>query len=148
MTWSPKQSIVVPVDFSDASFDAIRVALEIVNIPSQVHVLYVIQPLHVAEPGMLWGTITDDERLNTATKALDERIASEDVRGVTSKVLLGQPGQTIAEYAAQVRADLIVIPSHGRSGASRVFLGSVTEKVLRMARCQVLVLRVPDSDEG
>ena len=144
MTWLPKKSVVVPIDFSEASFEAVRVALELVQSPSEVHVVHVTQPLHVAEPGMLWGTITDDERMKTATKALTERLIKDDMEGVTSKVLLGPPARIIAEYAEQAHADLIVIPSHGRSGVTRFFLGSVTEKVLRMAHCQVLVLRVPE----
>ena len=144
MSWLPKKCIVVPVDFSDASFHAVGVALELAESPSQVHVLYVTQPLHVAEPGMLWGTITDEERMKTATQALADRLEKDEMPGVTSKVLLGQPAHVIAEYAKDVRADLIVIPSHGRSGVTRFFLGSVTEKVLRMAHCQVLVLRVDE----
>ena len=146
MSWLPKKSVVVPVDFSDSSIEAVRVALELAESPSQVHVLYVTQPLHVAEPGMLWGTITDDERMKTATKALAERLEKEAFVGVSSKVLLGPPAHRIADYAEEAQADLIVIPSHGRSGVTRFFLGSVTEKVLRMASCQVLVLRVGEED--
>lgn len=145
MTWLPKKSVVVPVDFSDSSIEAVRVALELVESPSQVHIVYVTQPIHVAEPGMLWGTITDDARMETSTKALAERLEKESIAGVTTKVLLGQPAHMIAEYADETKADLIVIPSHGRSGVTRFFLGSITEKVLRMANCQVLVLRADET---
>lgn len=142
MPWLPKKSVVVPVDFSDSSIEAVRVALELVDNPSDVHVLYVTQPLHVAEPGMLWGTVTDDKRMETSTNALAERLEKESISGVTTRVLLGQPAHKIADYAESTKAELIVIPSHGRSGVTRFFLGSVTEKLLRLAHCQVLVLRV------
>jgi nucleotide-binding universal stress UspA family protein len=109
-----------------------------------VHVVYVTQPLHVAEPGMLWGTITDDARMKTSTKVLAEELEKKSLSGVTTKVLLGPPARMISDYAEETKTELIVIPSHGRSGVTRFFLGSVTEKVLRMASCQVLVLRVPE----
>ncbi|MCP4449510.1 MAG: universal stress protein [Myxococcales bacterium] len=144
MTWLPKKSVVVPVDFSNSSLEAVQTALEFVESPSNVHIVYVTQPLHVAEPGMLWGSITDDERMKSATKALAERLQKEEMSGVTTKVMLGAPAHMISDYAEETKADLIVIPSHGRSGVTRFFLGSVTEKVLRMANCQVLVLRASD----
>lgn len=144
MSWLPKKSVVVPVDFSESSIRAVGTALQLVESPSQVHVIYVTQPLHVAEPGMMWGTITDAERVEIAEKALAEKFGGPDYKGVETKVVIGNPARSIAEFAEEVKADLIVIPSHGRSGVSRVFLGSVTEKVLRIADCQVLVLRVEE----
>jgi len=146
MTWLPKKRVVVPVDFSDASEEAIRVALEVVEDPSDVDVLFVVQPIPVAEPGMLWGSLTDDERVVAAAKALQDRYRTPDRETVKWHVVLGIPAHAIADHADTVSADLIVIPSHGRSGVSRFFLGSVTEKVLRMANCEVLVLRVREDD--
>jgi len=60
---------------------------------------------------------------------------------VTIKVLFGDPGHQITDYADQVAAKLIIMPSHGRSGILRVLLGSVTDRVVRLAHCPVLVLR-------
>lgn len=141
MTWLPKKSVVVPIDFSNSSLEAVRVALELVESPKHVHLVHVIQPLHVAEPGVLWGTMTDAERMKTAKSSLADRLEKELLSDVMSTVLLGLPAHMISDYAEEIKADLIVIPSHGRSGITRFFLGSVTEKVLRLAECQVLVLR-------
>jgi nucleotide-binding universal stress UspA family protein len=52
----------------------------------------------------------------------------------------GQAYGTIVERAENERIDLIVMSSHGRSGLSRMLIGSVTDKVLRMAPCPVLVV--------
>lgn len=50
----------------------------------------------------------------------------------------------IADSADETRTDLIVMPSHGDHGVARVLLGSVTERVLRHAKCPILVLRRRD----
>ena len=54
----------------------------------------------------------------------------------------GQPFSAIIDCADNERADLIVISSHGRTGLSRMLIGSVTDKLLRGARCPVLVVPV------
>ena len=58
------------------------------------------------------------------------------------EVLVGDPGTVCADRAASLKAELIVIPSHGRSGVSRLLLGSVTERIVRLAPCPVLVLKL------
>jgi nucleotide-binding universal stress UspA family protein len=52
----------------------------------------------------------------------------------------GQPYLAIVDRAENERVDLIVMSSHGRSGISRMLIGSVTDKVLRVAPCPVLVV--------
>lgn len=53
----------------------------------------------------------------------------------------GEAAATIAKFAAEENADLIVMSTHGRSGLSRLLLGSVAEEVLRHATCPVLTIR-------
>ena len=62
-------------------------------------------------------------------------------------MLFGDPGSEIVRYAAEVDAGLIVISSHGHSGLKRFFLGSVAERVTRMASCPVLVVREPHPED-
>jgi nucleotide-binding universal stress UspA family protein len=59
---------------------------------------------------------------------------------VTARALTGCVHETIVQRAQTLLACLIVVGTHGRSGFSRVFLGSVTEKVLRTAPCPVLMV--------
>ena len=66
--------------------------------------------------------------------------------GATLAVLFGNPGLEIADYAKNIQADLIVIPSHGYHGVKRFVLGSVAERVIRHAECSVLVLRRSDAE--
>ena len=56
-------------------------------------------------------------------------------------VEFGDPGNQIVDFAERISAELIVIPSHGRTGIERLLLGSVAERVARLAPCPVLVLR-------
>jgi nucleotide-binding universal stress UspA family protein len=60
---------------------------------------------------------------------------------VTQKLLKGAAYSVIVAAAAQARADLIVMGSEGRTGMSRFLMGSVAEKVVRHARCSVLIVR-------
>ena len=60
---------------------------------------------------------------------------------LTSYVGFGAPADQIVEYAEKNNIDLIVMGTHGRSGIEKMWLGSVTEKVLRHAHCPVLVVR-------
>lgn len=60
---------------------------------------------------------------------------------VDSHVMEGEPGPSIVTYAADVDANLIVMATHGRSGLSRLLMGSVTEYVMRHAHCPVLAVK-------
>lgn len=147
MSWLPKHKIVVPVDFSDDSGFAVRTALEIVDDPSHVHAVHVLFPLRAAvPPPIATGDITEEGRRQAAGEAFEKFLAERNAAGVRAEILFGDPGLEIAEYAATIGADLIVIPSHGYHGVKRLLLGSVTERVIRHANCSVLVLRRSDAD--
>jgi nucleotide-binding universal stress UspA family protein len=78
-----------------------------------------------------------------ATEALRARIPDE-LRGsgrVETLVGQGAPAAEILRIAAETKASLIVIATHGRTGLSRLALGSVAERVIREAPCPVLVVR-------
>ena len=63
------------------------------------------------------------------------------VRVLESKMVSGDPANEIVAFGASSHADLIVMATHGRSGLKHVLLGSVAEKVVRHATCDVLVVR-------
>lgn len=141
MNWLPKQKIVVPVDFSEDSFAAIDTALELVAGPSSLHIVYVLPVFDPAEPDVVWSTVNDETRRRHGEQALRERLSDSKYKGVNLHVLFGEPGHKITELASSEGAELIVLSSHGRTGISRLLIGSVAEKVVRLAHCPVLVLR-------
>jgi len=67
---------------------------------------------------------------------------------VRSKVLMGNPAESITKFAEEEGIDLIVMSSHGRSGPSRWALGSVTDKVFRASCVPVLMVRAPGCITG
>jgi nucleotide-binding universal stress UspA family protein len=76
------------------------------------------------------------------TRPLLTSVASKIVDvPVETQVLLGTPGAAIVTAARDSNADLIVMGTHGRTGISRLLLGSVAEYVLRHAQCPVLTIK-------
>ena len=141
MRWPPKRKIVVPIDFSDESFGALETALVIAEQSSALHVIHALPDLSSVEPGVIWGEVNNDSRARHAAEALREWLPDDKYSDVQIEMQFGDPGHRIAEYAQQVEAELIVMPSHGRTGLKRLLIGSVAERVLRLVHCPVLVLR-------
>ena len=136
-------TVVVPVDFSDQSIAAVDFAREMTSDPTGVHVIHVLPELSAAEPGMIWDTIDPESRRAHAKEALLDRLDSQVRQGVQCEVVIGDAGHCIADHAKNVNAQLIVMPSHGRRGLKRLLLGSVAERVLRLAGCNVLIIKQP-----
>ena len=87
----------------------------------------------------------DTQEIERHKKQLGEFItAIKDSTGgdlkISNRVDARQPFEVILDCAEKERADLIVVSSHGRSGLSRMLIGSVTDKLLRSATCPVLVV--------
>ena len=137
--FSPK-NIIVPFDFSEESLAAVEKALEISSDPSGIHLIHVLPDMNTDELGMLL-TIDNENRKQHATKAIREQLAGDKYQGISIDIEIGDPGYSIAEFAKQKNAELIVISSHGRTGLAHILIGSVAERVVRLSHCPVLVLR-------
>src|SRR5262245_50593615 len=125
MPWLPRQCIVVPIDFSAESLAALRQASEMVGEPSCLHTIHVLPSLDPAEPGMIWATVDDEGRKHHAADALRAELKNIGFPEAQAEVEIGEPGHEIARYAQSVKADLIVMPSHGRTGLKHLLIGSV-----------------------
>jgi nucleotide-binding universal stress UspA family protein len=141
MSWLPKKSVVVPFDFSEASVQALESAAGFVGDRRDLHVVHVLPRIVLAEPGVYWDELDDTKRIHHAERAFRDRPAGATLEDVDFQVRIGDPDREIAAFAEQVKAELIVMPSHGRTGLSRVLLGSVAERVVRLAHCPVLILK-------
>lgn len=141
MTWLPRETVVVPIDFSEESFVALATAAELAADPSHLELIHVLPPLEPADPGVIWHTIDDESRGAHAAEALKKELADRDRHEGRITIRIGDPGREIVAYAEEVSAGLIVISSHGRSGLKRLLIGSVADRVVRLAHCPVLVLR-------
>ena len=138
--------ILLTNDFSDASEEAVAKAGEMArDTGAKLTVLNV----HHHAPAAPEAVIPPDKQVTPAELDAEARRNLDDLRrtllqGVESVSLVSLENVSaplaICDYAAQHGVDLIVIGTHGRTGMSRLLLGSVAEKVVRHASCPVLVV--------
>jgi nucleotide-binding universal stress UspA family protein len=141
MAWDPKKKVIVPFDFSHESIDALDTALSLATGPSSVHVVHVLPELSLGEAGVIWDEIKNENRIEHAREAIVAKLSDPKYADIEIDVEIGDPGHRIADVAKKLVADLIVMPSHGRTGIAHMLIGSVAERVLRLSHCPVLVLR-------
>lgn len=138
MKWSDVRSVLAPVDLSDPDDAGVRMALEACPRPEQVHVVHVLPPVEVSP--MLPDPSAKTAEVRGELRAwLGERALPAGIR--THVSVSTSPEKAIAELAAALHVDLVILPSHGRRGLQRLLLGSVAEQVVRLSPCPVLVLR-------
>jgi len=133
--------ILFPTDGSDAVADVFESALDVATAHGAT-----VSVLNVADTGrdsvtQLQGNVVDAlER--EGEKRVAELAEKARARGVPveTDVLQGDPAETIADYTQTYDVDLVVMPTHGRTGLDRLLLGSVTEKVVNTAAVPVLVV--------
>jgi universal stress protein A len=139
--------ILVPTDFSAGSerawAEARRLAARLGAELVLVHVL-VETPLYSEGPFTMKQTrgVFDAARA-WAVKTLGEWAAAAAAAGISARWVLraGVPYKEIVGAAARESADLIVIGTHGRGGLDRALLGSVADRVIRLAPCPVVTVR-------
>lgn len=141
MSWLKKESVLIPIDFSDLSYSAIAPAKEFVDTLSSLNIIHVLSPLHPADPAALWDTLNDDDRKQKVKIFLREKVGEMGFPDISIEVAIGDPTEQIVDYAEAINSDLIVMPSHGYKGAKRFLLGSVAERVVRLSPCPVLILK-------
>jgi nucleotide-binding universal stress UspA family protein len=141
--------ILCPTDFSAGSERALRVAARIANESSAelviAHAWYVPPPAvageYVFPPYLIQDMVDDSQRsLDIAVRDVTEAGAKH----VSGKLVTGIPWVEITQLLEAQAFDLCVLGTHGRTGVSRILLGSVAEKIIRHAPCSVLAVR-PDS---
>ena len=139
--------ILVPVDFSDYSREALRHAHEWAALyGAQIDVLHVVvDDLH---PAFYVGGVTSvydvepdlDDKVKAKLDAfVQEVLGSAD--GVMAHVRTGSAPSAITEFVEEKAVDLVSLSTHGRTGMERFFLGSVAEKVVRHVSCPVLTVK-------
>jgi len=139
--------ILVPLDGSSFSESALALAGGIAaRAGSDLELVTVNAP--VAHPDISAGLVTDSEatRAGVAEAYLQDR--AEELRRrfaivVRTAVLEGEAADAIIEHVCLDRPELIVMTTHGRSGPSRLLLGSVADRLLHEVHCPMLLVRAP-----
>ena len=138
------QTILATTDFSKTSHAGVRYAVGLAEkLNATVALLHVIEPLsRLSGVESVVLARPDSELTGLAQKQL-ATLAKHESKGhvvVTSSVRTGKPFHEITTSAREDRTDLIVIATHGYTGAMRVLLGSTAERVVRHAPCPVLTV--------
>jgi nucleotide-binding universal stress UspA family protein len=138
------KKIVIATDGSKRTQHAVETGLEIARVhQSKVHAVYVVDtvtftsvPMDVTWENMYQLLKEEGEEAVGRVKA-----AAPAGVEVETHVLEGNPALEITKFAKDNDCDLIVVGTLGKSGIDRILLGSVAEKVVRIAPCPVLVIR-------
>jgi nucleotide-binding universal stress UspA family protein len=138
--------VLVPVDFSPPSEAALIYALKLAQlVGAEVYVCHVIPTPHVLDALYERGVAPPEtvKRITQKARKRIKEIAEAQATTVPLRIHCqeGEAAKHILQQAETLKVDLIVIGTHGRSGARRFFLGSVAETVIRRASCPVLTLR-------
>lgn len=138
-------TIVVGTDFSEQAEKATEYALELAQqFKARLHLVYSWQmPVPVASEAVLYTGEVINQIEDDAEKAMEANLKRYRARwaDVDGSVECGDPRDLVVKLAAEKKAGLIVVGTHGRHGLRRALLGSVAESVVRSAPCPVLVVR-------
>ena len=137
--------ILVPLDFSSASLQALQYTIRLAEkFRAAIHLVH-IQPADeltaISKAGHLMLNCADaialmQDRLGEIQRRHDVQFWPDNCH-----VLSGRPFEEVCKLASEIEADLIVLPTRGYSGLKHVVLGSTAERIVRFAPCPVLVLR-------
>ncbi len=137
--------ILVAIDFSAASSRALELASELaVKFQASltlVHVCEVLAYAGLSPPLLDFIALLEESAARELQRIVDP--LRRKLPSTTSTIRTGLPWQEILEASRETRSDLIIMGTHGRTGFARAWLGSVAEKVVRLATVPVLTVREP-----
>lgn len=149
-----KGVVVVGVDYSQNSNDALRAAYELAGtaVDAAVHLVHVArasrtQPFAGMARPFASSSPSPTDELNEEKREIEELIQrtaammEKNSPHLFGHLRTGDPGREIVQLASDLSANLIVVGTHGRTGVMKLLLGSVAQNVLTNARCPVLVVK-------
>ena len=134
------QDVLIPTDGSDGTRRSIEHGLTIADrFDATVHALSIV-------PEGPLGTLETEEATPAAHRAVERVELEGDAAGVdvVTAVENGVPHEEILEYVDEHGIDMVVMGTQGRTGLDRVLMGSVTERVVRMAEIPVVTVRLTE----
>jgi nucleotide-binding universal stress UspA family protein len=137
----PAKTILFPTDFSEHSKAALQHAASLARgNDAMLLIVHVKEPPEtLASTGFAGYPINEDD---TGLRQLLDQV-SPTVRIYDKRLLSGEPAEEIVQLAEQEDVEMIVMGTHGRTGLTRLLMGSVAEAVVRRAQCPVLTVKQP-----
>ncbi|HYK95094.1 MAG TPA: universal stress protein [Candidatus Dormibacteraeota bacterium] len=139
---SATRRILLATDLSAASDGATREAIDLArDLGATLLVVSVIDPAVHGAAGARFERM--DQRRRARETAAQDLVIRGRQAGVHVSFMIweGEPGPSIVDAATSEQVDMIIVGSHGRGSVGRLFIGSVSEYVVRNASCPVLVVR-------
>ena len=137
-TRAPRR-IVVAMDFSETSLRAARLSLSVAATGATVYLAHVAPRDNSFYDWKGWGT-TYKVSVGDALQRTREQLRIPEGMTIQNVLLQGDPATELLAFAASVNADLIATGSHGHGFVARMFLGSVTTRLVRCSTCSVLAI--------
>jgi nucleotide-binding universal stress UspA family protein len=142
------QRIMVAVDGSETAERGLKEAITLAkDQKAKLAIIHVIDIVVVFGAGQFPGTYIEATR-ELARQTVEHARKTAQATGIEPEILSPEivtsgyhVGDTIAERARDWKADLLVVGTHGRRGVSRLLLGSVAERIVRVAPCPLLLIR-------
>lgn len=146
--------VLIATDGSELSIDAARRGTTLLGRPEKVTLLTVVTEIPGDDAGGFEGSVYSPDEQEALWDAEMKAAGTELTRTaealtggeVDRRVELGDVASTICRVAEELSVDVVIVASHGRTGLKRLFLGSVSEHVVRHAPCPVLVVRDANPD--
>ncbi|MDF0650058.1 MAG: hypothetical protein CV081_03650 [Nitrospira sp. LK265] len=148
---SPPKRMLVPVDFSDCSLDALEYgALVAQRSQASITLLHVLEPVSYGLDFTLPRVANREQVRTELTNRLSKLVSALISADVPSDFVIsgGLPADSILDTARSRSVDLIIMGTHGRRGFSHTLFGSVAESALRRSSCPVLTVRNPKFRPG
>jgi nucleotide-binding universal stress UspA family protein len=145
----PFSKILCPTGFDDQEEMALDAAKQLAGGSATIYLLHIVSALPAIGESHVTDTREDEKSSEARSlKKLKElgaqRLSGQKYETLTETAFLADTGKAILTVARKIKPDLIVMPTHGRSGLPRLVMGSVTESVVREALCPVLTIRTSE----
>jgi universal stress protein A len=142
----PFEKILCPVAFDDqegAVLDAVR---QLAGSVATIYLLHVVPALPAIGEPHVAKTVEEEKPAEAETRKMLKELAVQWLPGLkcetlTESAFLADTAKAILTAAREIKPDVIVMSTHGRSGLTRLVLGSVTDSVIREAPCPVITIR-------
>lgn len=133
--------ILFPTDFSTTGQTALAMATSLAkDRGAKLLIAHVEEPPMAYGGGELYYGIEEPNR-EQLQKMLSEVVPTDPAVAYEHRLVVGSPATAIVHLAEKENVEMIVMPTHGRTGVMRVLMGSVAEEVVRKAKCPVLTVK-------
>ena len=141
------KNILCPVDFSGHSEAALAHATSLAKEhDAELHIVHIYEEPYAYVDGGFSGYVPPAD-LEPEKERLSAVVPPDDSVRYRHAFVVGHPSDNLVQYATDESIDLVVMGTHGRTGLSRLLMGSVAEAVVRRSPCPVLTIKQPELEK-